>query len=299
MPLPAPLVGLTIRGTLLTAAGDPLVGTVTLTPLTPAQSPAGDVLIGTTPMQRTISGTGTVEWVGVLASDSPGLLSPVQYRLQVAATGDSQIYDIELLSTQAVGGVLRLDDITPAIPSPGYITYLAAATLGQVGGPAGPLDANGDVPTAQLPNPYIGNYAVTGDLTIQGTGKAYRLRRGGAALDFEATGVDLLLSNWSGANFDGTQRSYDRYSADAANVQHAAKREYVASLYGAAVHTIDPTAGTASFGGKNGLLPIVLCGRSTSAGAPSSGTWTAGDVVLDSVGVWHLCTAGGTPGTWT
>lgn len=128
--------------------------------------------------------------------------------------------------------------------------------------------------------------------------KGYRLRASGSALDFEATGADLLISNWSGPDFTGTQRSYDRLSADAMNVQHAGKREFVTSLYGPVVHTIDPDAGTASFGGKNGLTAVRLCGLKSTPGSPSSGTWATGDVVLDSVGGVFICTNGGTPGTW-
>lgn len=50
---------------------------------------------------------------------------------------------------------------------------------------------------------------------------------------------------------------------------------------------------------KNGLAAIQICGRKATPGAPSSGTWSAGDAVLDSANAWHYCTAGGTPGTWT
>lgn len=88
------------------------------------------------------------------------------------------------------------------------------------------------------------------DLSIEGTGKGYRFRRGGGGLDLEATGADLIISNWSGTGFDGTQRSYDRYSADALNVQHAGKREYVSALYGATVHTIDPDGNKLGFHGS-------------------------------------------------
>lgn len=129
--------------------------------------------------------------------------------------------------------------------------------------------------------------------------KGYRLRASGSALDFEATGADLLISNWSGADFTGTQRSYDRLSADAMNVQHAGKREFVTSLYGPVIHTIDPDAGTASLGGKNSLSNIHVCGRSATAGPPTTGTWNTGDVVVDSTGWVWLCTSGGTPGTWS
>ena len=59
------------------------------------------------------------------------------------------------------------------------------------------------------------------------------------------------------------------------------------------------TAETVSAGSKNSLTGIILAGFKGTSGAPGTGTWETGDVVLDSDGAWHLCTAGGTPGTWT
>jgi hypothetical protein len=70
-------------------------------------------------------------------------------------------------------------------------------------------------------------------------------------------------------------------------------------LFGTVVHQIDPLTGVAHVGAKTGLTNIRICGFKNSAGAPTTGAWVAGDRVLDSAGVWHLCTAGGTPGTWT
>ncbi len=136
-------------------------------------------------------------------------------------------------------------------------------------------------------------------LSILAATKGYRMRTDGGSLDFEATGADLILSNWSGTAFNGTQRSYDRYSADADNVQHAGKREWVDALYGATRHVIEDNTGIAAWGSKNGLTNIRLAGFKNSAGAPTTGDWLAGDVVLDSAGAWHLCTASGTPGSWT
>ncbi|MFG2276770.1 hypothetical protein ACGFNY_44305 [Streptomyces chartreusis] len=138
-----------------------------------------------------------------------------------------------------------------------------------------------------------------GDLTVKDVAKGYRFRRGGSALDLEATGADLLLSNWSGSGFNGTQRAYLRLSADAQNVQVAGPVESVASLYGAAVHKLDPATGVASLGGKNGLTAVRFAGLKATPGAPTTGDWTAGDTVADSTGAWWLCTASGTPGTWT
>lgn len=125
-----------------------------------------------------------------------------------------------------------------------------------------------------------GATSVTGDLTIQGTGKAYRFRRGGSALDLEATGVDLLVSNWSGAAFNGTQRSYDRYSADAMNVQHAGKREFVDGLYGATRHVIDGTGNQLGFHGAAPVSQQTVTG-SRGDGAALASLLTA----LDALGL--------------
>lgn len=39
--------------------------------------------------------------------------------------------------------------------------------------------------------------------------------------------------------------------------------------------------------------------RRSSPGAPTTGSWTAGNLVLDSLGVLWYCTVSGSPGTWT
>jgi hypothetical protein len=36
----------------------------------------------------------------------------------------------------------------------------------------------------------------------------------------------------------------------------------------------------------------------TTAGAPTSGTWSKGTLIVDSTGTLHVCVADGTPGTW-
>lgn len=44
---------------------------------------------------------------------------------------------------------------------------------------------------------------------------------------------------------------------------------------------------------------IVSVHRRSSPGAPTTGAWVLGDLVLDSIGVLWYCTVSGTPGTWT
>ncbi|WP_143645436.1 hypothetical protein [Streptomyces swartbergensis] len=116
-----------------------------------------------------------------------------------------------------------------------------------------------------------GNATISnGDLTISDVTKGYRFRRGGSALDLEATGADLILSNWSGTGFNGTQRAYDRYSADALNVQHAGKREFVAALYGAVVHTIDPDGNQLGFHGNTPVSRQAVTGSRADGSALAS-----------------------------
>jgi hypothetical protein len=114
---------------------------------------------------------------------------------------------------------------------------------------------------------FTGAITVDGaDLAILGDDKGYRFRRGGGALDLEGTGSDLLISNWSGTDFDGTQRSYFRLSADAQNIQVAGRAEFVAGLFGGAVHTIDGDADQLGF---HGAAPV---GQQTVTGSRADGT---------------------------
>jgi hypothetical protein len=100
--------------------------------------------------------------------------------------------------------------------------------------------------------------------------KAYRFRTDGSNLDLEATGVDLIVSNWSGTNFNGTQHSYLRFSADAQNVQVAGKMEFADALYGAVKHTLDGAANQVGFfGASPASKPAVTGSRGGNAALAS------------------------------
>lgn len=104
------------------------------------------------------------------------------------------------------------------------------------------------------------------DLSIEGTSKGYRFRRGGGALDLEAAGADLITSVWSNGDYTGDQRSYDRHAAGAFAAQHAGKREFVDALYGTVRHVLDGTANQAGF---FGATPV---GRQTVTGSRGDGS---------------------------
>lgn len=185
-------------------------------------------------------------------------------------------------------------------------TYIPLSYRGAADGVAS-LDGAGDVPAAQIPDlsatylPTTGG-TVTGNLVVQDAGatKAYRFKTSGSLLDLDACAVDLFVSNFSAAAFGGTQRTYLRLESGS-QLAHALGRWLFAAgaFDGAGVADLDPSTGVAAVGAKNGLTNIRLCGYKATSGAPAAGTWITGDLIIDSAGVWHLCTTGGTPGTWT
>lgn len=58
-------------------------------------------------------------------------------------------------------------------------------------------------------------------------------------------------------------------------------------------------SGAITIRGDNSLSPFKLRGLETTTGAPTTGTWAVGDLVIDAGGASWLCTTAGTPGTWS
>jgi hypothetical protein len=125
---------------------------------------------------------------------------------------------------------------------------------------------------------------------------AYRFRTTGGGLDLEVAGLDCIVSHWANADFTGTQKALMRWEAAG---PHLIGRVQIGTSPYDNIHDLDATTGVAGLGKKNGLTNIRLAGFKATAGAPTTGAWAAGDVVLDSAGAWHLCTTAGSPGTWT
>lgn len=119
-----------------------------------------------------------------------------------------------------------------------------------------------------------------GNLTVTDFVKGYRFRIDGSSLDLEATGTDLIVSNWSGSGFNGTQRSYMRLSANAQNIQIAGKVEFVDGLYGTTRHVLDGAANTLGFHGET---PVT---RQAVTGSRADGTALASLLTaLDALGL--------------
>lgn len=177
---------------------------------------------------------------------------------------------------------------------------------------SGAVDPHGDrayTNTAVAARVAKAGDTMTGALTVQGSltvrdsatpAKAYRFRTTGTDLDMDFGGKAPFISVFENPDFTGFQRNYFLLERDQQLLRTMGLwRWYAGNLFGGVVHEIDTANGVAKWGGKNGLGTINLAGFKATGGAPTTGAWAAGDVVLDSAGVWHLCTVGGTPGTWT
>jgi hypothetical protein len=124
---------------------------------------------------------------------------------------------------------------------------------------------------------------------------ALRFRSTGGAVDIDKTAGDVVISSFAGATpFTGAQTPLVRLRAN--GITAAGLTEFGSTVY-TAEQSIDAATGVASLGAKNGATNIRMAGYLDISTAPTTGTWTTGDVVMTRLGMVR-CTAGGTPGTW-
>jgi hypothetical protein len=299
--------------------------TIHLDSLVPAQAPGG----GTTgqPGQSAYEVavdegyTGTVtEWLASLVGPEgpPGDTGPTG--LQGPPGADGSTADAEAYTDTAVTTHAADTTGVHGIPDTGALVATTDPRLTNARTPSPHAASHGDGSSDEITVTQdqvaglaaalaallsLAGGTLTGSLVIDGgnltvlrgdDAGGFRLRSDGGEFDFEVGGKDLYLSRFSGAGFDGTQVTLLRLAADGPHLMGR-------SIFGTGgfdvVHALDASTGVAELGKKNGLANIRLAGFKNSAGAPTTGAWTTGDVVLDSAGAWHLCTAPGTPGTWT
>lgn len=157
MPLPASLNTVTVTGTYYKADGTYETGTVSFTREVYLRSASDNITI----LPGTISATlisGSFSASLPVTDDDQWVPVDWTYTVNENLSTGSRTYTISL---PQAGGNVDLADISPTVnPSVG-VSYVALNTVGQVGGPAGPLDATGKVPVAQIPASTIPDGGVT------------------------------------------------------------------------------------------------------------------------------------------
>lgn len=122
MTLPPSLTAVTVKATIVTAAGLPERGYITLEPETWIGVPADGAIIAPAPVRATLDSVGHAE-LTVVATDEATSPTDWLYRVQIA-TGNARTY---LITLPAATPVVDLADITPSepgIPSTIYATKL-------------------------------------------------------------------------------------------------------------------------------------------------------------------------------
>jgi hypothetical protein len=140
----------TVVGTVKLADGTTAAsGTVTFTPNTPLAATLDAQLIPARPISVALSATGAFT-TSLVCTDAAGVSpSGWAYTMVVRALGDAaRVYTVLI---PAGAGSLDMATVTPMASAPALVLYVLAASVGQVGGPAGPLDGAGKVPSAQIP----------------------------------------------------------------------------------------------------------------------------------------------------
>jgi hypothetical protein len=95
----------------------------------------------------------------------------------------------------------------------------------------------------------IGNLQVRDAATAN---KSYRFRTSGTDLDFESAGAKMYISNWTNADYTGTQRTYIVLENSANMVQAIGAWHFRTAADGTTRHLIDGTSGTGVVFNQNG-----------------------------------------------
>lgn len=240
------------------------------------------------------SGDGTLELADLAPVANVG--TPTTYATAAALTALDAEVASHTAGTTAVHGIAD----TAALVLEGDARLTDARTPTAHAAAHGTAGADPLTPTAIGAYPATGG-TINGDLTVtehnitvrktDGT-NALRIRSTGDAIDYDTVG-DVTVISWGGADFTGSETLRQRWHAGGVTI--AGRLAVASTVYGNDQYL---DGGVAVLGGKNAGATVTIAGRTAAPGAPSAGTWAAGDAVLDPDGVWHLCSTGGTPGVW-
>lgn len=150
MALPVSLDTITVTGQFIKNDGTPQAGSVTFTTTQLLQSGVEDLFITPGTYSATLDGTGAFSLDLPATNDPDWVPQGYTYQLDIVLQGFSRMFTLSIPWT-APGGTLDLADVLPNTDINAPATYVHLTTLGEVGGPAGPLDQNGLIPVDQIP----------------------------------------------------------------------------------------------------------------------------------------------------
>jgi hypothetical protein len=151
MTFPAGVTTVTVTGRWRYADGSAAVptGYVTFTPNAVLQVPADGDILPVRQVKAILDAQGAISVTLMSTADTDVEPTGWAYVVNEFVGGQERTY-LAGFPAVAPGQTYDLSGIAPAVSDPVY-TYVLLASVGTVGGPAGPLDANGLIPTAQIP----------------------------------------------------------------------------------------------------------------------------------------------------
>jgi len=149
MAYPDSLTTITLTGRFVDGdTGLPAEGTITFVSSYLLQGPTDDAFV--TPVNKTMRLIDGAFSVVLPATDDPDWTPQgFTYRVVLNTDCESQSWIISL--PVSLAPTVDLADIAPVSTAPPVTMYVLASRVGTVGGPAGPLDANGKIPISQIP----------------------------------------------------------------------------------------------------------------------------------------------------
>lgn len=140
-----------VTGTYFDATtGTPAKGTVTFTPNTTLLATSSKDIIPQQPVTVSLSGTGT--FTANLVPTDTAEITPSGWTYTVAENLVGMTARSYQIFVPSGGTPLDLSTVAPAVSPPAVVQYVLISTVGQVGGPAGPLDSGSHLPSAQVPD---------------------------------------------------------------------------------------------------------------------------------------------------
>lgn len=209
----------------------------------------------------------------------------------------------ELLTPSQIAGAVLLDP-----------PDVAGAYVGNVAEPPDPAQGSGGNPWLSMQQPYSsGDNNPDGVVFWSTTSGGTRIKTAWFNGNNEFRGAPSANNRIGGRFFEFAESlggpSTGRFFELSTNPSLSANREPLLGAYGTghatqpgwvvATRVLGGLLGVRAGGSYNSLSAVNVRGVRASTGAPDSGTWVTNDLVIDSAGVVWLCTAGGTPGTWS
>jgi hypothetical protein len=151
MSYPPSVTTVTVTGTWRYADGSTAVptGTVSFTPNTTLQVPADNDVLPPKAVTAKLDPTGAISVVLMSTADTDVVPTGWAYQVVEQVGGQTRGY-LATFPAVAPGQTYDLADIAPATSTPVF-GYVLLASVGTVGGPAGPLDGSGKIPSVQMP----------------------------------------------------------------------------------------------------------------------------------------------------